>query len=278
MAIIFFVGLSSLTGCQAVRGYLAAMPKPTAEVVDTHLADLKVDSATLLFDVKIDNPYSAELPLANLEYSLASGGKPFLTGNAPVQGSIPANGSKVVSLAASLEFGRVLSALQGVKLGSVIPYDAALTLSVNAPAVGKISLPLKKSGQLPIPAIPEIELADIEWKGFDLTRTEGVLHVKITNTNQFALDLAKLSLSLNLAGHTIASTAVDQAASIAPGGQGTVDIPVGFSPKELGLSAISLIQGKGSEYRISGLLSANSPFGPLNLPYEKSGSTSFRSR
>lgn len=270
--------IPALTGCQAVQGYLNSMPKPSAEVVGTHLGDLKTDSANLLFDVKITNPYSAALPLVNLDYSLASGGKPFLTGSAPVQGSIPANGSSTISLPANVQFARILSALQGVKLGSVIPYDAALNLSVDAPAVGKLTLPLKKSGQLPIPAIPAVELADVEWKGLDFTRAEAVLHVKITNTNQFNLNLTKLSLGLNLAGHTIASTAVDQGVSLAPGAQGTLDIPVGFSPQQLGLSAFTMLQGKGSEYKISGLISTNSPFGPLNLPYERSGSTSFRSK
>jgi LEA14-like dessication related protein len=267
-----------MTGCQSIRGYAETLPKPTVAVVGSRLTDLNLDSATLVFDVKIDNPYDAALPLVNLDYSLASGGKPFLTGNAPVQGSIPAKGSSVIPLPARLDFPRLLTALDGVRVGAVIPYDAKLTLSVDAPVVGRLQLPLEKSGQIPVPAIPIIELTDVEWKGLDLTRSQANLHVKVINTNQFPLDLNKLSIALDLAGHTIASTAIDQTAGIAPGEQGLLEIPIVFSRQDLGLSVFQVLQGKGSKYKISGLLTVNTPFGPLNIPYEKTGDTIFRSR
>ncbi len=178
--------ISLLAGCQALHGYLDGMAKPSAHVVGVRLADLNLDSASLIFDVSVDNPYDVALPLTNVDYSLASGGKPFLTGQAPVQGSVPAKGSMTVSLPARLQFAQLLTALQDVKPGSLVPYDATLGLSANAPAVGTVSLPLKKSGQLPVPAVPVIELADVQWKGLDLNRAEALLHLNVTNTNRFA--------------------------------------------------------------------------------------------
>lgn len=265
-------------GCQAMQGYLKDAQKPSARVVGTHLADLKPDAADLVFDVEVTNPYSAALPLTNLDYALASGGKPFLTGKAPVQGNVPANGTKTVSLPARMNFAQVLQALEGVRPGAVVPYDADLRLSADAPVVGTVTLPLKKSGQVPIPAVPTVELSSVEWKGLDLNKAAAVLHLNVGNPNQFALGLSKLGLGLSLAGHSVASTSVDQATSIAAGGNGTLDVPITFSPRDMGLSAFQVLQGKGSDYKVSGLLSAKTPFGPMELPYERTGTTNFLSK
>ena len=130
----------------------------------------------------------------------------------------------------------------------MIPYDATLKLSLTAPLIGKVSVPLQKSGQIPIPAIPVVEVTDVQWKGLDFVRTEALVHLHLSNPNSFPLDLTRISLGLALGSHTIASTAVDQPTSIAAGGEGVLEIPIGFSPKDLGLSAFALMQGKGSDY------------------------------
>ena len=68
----------------------ASFPKPTAHVVGVRLSDLKLDSASVVFDVAIDNPYATQLPLANFDYTLASGGTPFLNR----QRADPGNGAR----------------------------------------------------------------------------------------------------------------------------------------------------------------------------------------
>ena len=40
--------------------------------------DVKPDSATLLFDVEVNNPYAVDLPLTNISYALTSGTNTFL--------------------------------------------------------------------------------------------------------------------------------------------------------------------------------------------------------
>ena len=40
--------------------------------------------------MEIENPYSAPLPLVNLDYALSSRGTAFLSGKADVQGTVPA--------------------------------------------------------------------------------------------------------------------------------------------------------------------------------------------
>ena len=275
---LVFIVLPSLliSGCQMLQSVLSQAQKPTAHVVGVSLSDLSLQSATLQFNVQVDNPYDVPLPLTNVQYSLASGDKPFLSGAANLQGTIPSHGSQTVTVPATLIFASVIGALEKVSPGAVVPYDATLTLSLNAPQVGTLALPLRHQGQFPVPTVPQIELSDIHWQSLGLESAEALLHLKIRNTNQFPFDLTKLSLNLSLAGTRVASAERATPAAFQSGGEETLEIPVSFSPKNLGLSALELFRGKAASYALDGVLDAKSPFGPLSLPFQKSGQTQFQ--
>lgn len=150
IAAVLILALAFATGCQSISNILNNQ-KPTAHLTNVSLAGVNLTSADLLFDINVENPYDVALPLTNLSYTLASGGKTFLTGDAALTGSIPAKGSKALAVPASLKFAELLAVLPSFKLGSALPYDATLNLSFNAPAVGPLQVPLTKSGALTIP-------------------------------------------------------------------------------------------------------------------------------
>ncbi len=131
--------------------------KPTAQMTELKFQDVKPDSATLLFDVEVDNPYAVSLPLTNLSYSLTSGTNIFLLGSADLQTAVPANSKEIVSLPAKINYTAMLDALKGVSPGSKVHYKAELELSADTPTLGLIKLPLKKEGELVLPNIPEVK-------------------------------------------------------------------------------------------------------------------------
>lgn len=134
------------------------LPRPTAKVVGAGLRDVSLTDAQLLFDVEVSNPYSVPLPLTNTDYALASRGVGFLSGEAPLSGSIPAGESKVLALPVDIDFIQLVQALEGVMPGSIVPYDADLGLSVDAPLLGRLRLPMTKQGQIAVPSF-----SDIPW-------------------------------------------------------------------------------------------------------------------
>jgi len=151
---VFFVG------CETIQHALS-LTKPTARMTGLKFQDVKLDSATLLFDVEVDNPYSVALPLLNLDYELSSGADPFLTGSADLQTTVPATSKKTVSLPANINYLNMLKALKGIRPGSKIPYKADLGLSVDAPALGLMRLPLKKEGEIVLPTVSDVDVKDI---------------------------------------------------------------------------------------------------------------------
>jgi len=149
-----------LTGCQTMNQVLN-LQKPTAQMTGLKFQNATLNSATLLFDIEVDNPYPVALPLTNLDYGLSSGAEPFLNGKAELQTTIPAKSKKTVSLPATINYLDMLKALKGVRPGSKIPYRADLGLSVDAPAIGLMKLPLKKEGELVLPAVSDVNARDV---------------------------------------------------------------------------------------------------------------------
>ncbi len=148
--------LSSLTtGCKTLDSLLAGVPKPTASLKDVRFDSLSWDKLALKFDVQVNNPYSLPLPLVNMDYGLTSGASQFLSGKASFQDmTIPANGSQMVTLPAQVNLAEVINFVKGVRPGNVMPYAANLNLSVEAPQLGPITLPMSRKGELKVPSIP----------------------------------------------------------------------------------------------------------------------------
>jgi LEA14-like dessication related protein len=151
---------SCIMGCETIQESLN-LRKPTAKLSGLKFEEVKLDSATLVFDVEIENHYPVALPLTNFDYTLSSNSEQFLSGNAKSQTTVPAKSSKIVSLPAKINYMGMLKALKGVRPSSKIPYGAELGLSVDTPALGLIRLPLKKEGELVLPSISGTDINDI---------------------------------------------------------------------------------------------------------------------
>ena len=155
------VALLSLSGCSGLAKILDA-PKPSASLLGVTFGDISLKAATLVFDVEVENPYSTALPLTDIDYDVTSSDNRLFKGQAAIAGSIPAKGTKTVSLPATIEYSDVIRAFKDVRPGSEVPYDAQVGLSVTAPVLGLIRIPINRSGELKVPTIQELNQTD--WK------------------------------------------------------------------------------------------------------------------
>lgn len=162
---IFFPGCASIE--QALN-----LKMPTASLIGFKIDEITLDSATLLFDVEVDNPYPVTLPLTNLDYNLVSNARPLFSGSVGVQNSISANSATTVALPVSIKYMDILMAFKGIKPGTDIPYEAKVNLSVDAPALGLIQLPLNRSGELSVPNIAALN--EVDWKQMLLDKAKNI--------------------------------------------------------------------------------------------------------
>ena len=265
--------MSLVNGCQSLQDLVGGAPKPTAHVIGASIRGLSLENIVLLFDIEVDNPYATSLPLIDLGYSLASGGRKFLEGTVKPTGSIPARGKQVIQLPATIPFAPLLATLKGVKPGAIVPYVAELKLGVDAPVVGRIDVPMSKSGDLPIPAAPQVELSSLAIDKFGLDQITAAAKLQVKNINQFPLDLTKLGVSFALGGQEIGSSRLANPVNLPAGQATTLDVPLSFSPRTAGAGLVNLLRGNQIAYKVSGSVDANTRFGPLSLPFSHIGNT-----
>lgn len=276
--LILSLGVLALPACKSAERLFAGLDKPQVNVTGVRFDKLSAEGLLLNFDAEVSNPYAVPLPLTDISYKLASGGPPFIDGAASLGGSagfgtIPANGKKTVTLPVGVRFAPLMERVAAAKPGGVIPYDANLTFKVDAPGVGPLELPVKKSGQIPIPAVPEISVTNVKWDELGLTGAKGEIRLKVKNTNQFNVDLNQLAYALSLGGREVASSRVAQPAKFTPGGEQEIRIPINLSALQAGMGILDILGGSKAGYLLKGETDLGTPFGPVKLPFERTGTT-----
>ena len=265
-----------IAGCSTLGDVIESAPKPSARILGAGVRNLSLRSLDLVFDVEVSNPYSVNLPLADLVYTVRSGTQQLVAGSIKPSGSVPAKSSGVMQLPARLDLGAVLETLSGVRPGAVVPYTAEINVIVDAPLLGQMALPLKRKGEIRVPAVPEITLASFDVAELSLDKVNAKARLRIKNTNQFQLDVARLRFDLALGGAKVASTRLRGTSKLAPGQTSIVEIPLSLSPRALGTGVLGLLKGNAAGYDMSGRLDVMTRFGELALPFSNSGETPVR--
>lgn len=262
-----------LGGCQSMQDLIGGAPKPTAHVIGASIRGLSLENVVLLFDVEVENPYATNLALIDLGYSLTSHGAKFLEGSVKPTGSIPAHGKQVIQLPATVPFASLFAALKGVKPGAIVPYTADFKIGVDAPVLGRIDVPLSKSGELPVPAVPQVELTTLAIDKLSIDQMTASAKLQVKNTNQFPLDLTKLGVNFALGGQEVGRSKLASPVHLPAGQAATLEVPLSFSPRSAGIGLVNLLRGNQIAYQVSGSIDANTRFGPLSLPFNHIGNT-----
>jgi LEA14-like dessication related protein len=132
---------------------------------------------------------------------------------------------------------------------------------------------LSKSGELPVPAVPRVELSSLAIGKLGLDQITASAKLQVRNTNQFPLDLTRLAVSFALGGQEVGNSRLANAANLPAGQTTTLEIPLSFSPRAAGVGLVNLLRGNQIAYKVSGSIDANSRFGPLSLPFSHVGNT-----
>lgn len=249
----------------------SSLSSPSVSITGVHITDIAWSKVTLGFDLHVENHYPVALPLSNLKYALSSQEKQFLAGDAKVQGTIPAGESKTLSIPVEIAFEPMLAILKNVRPGTLLAYHAHMDLSVDAPAVGPMTLPLDRDGELPIPTMPEVELTNIEFPELSMTSASANVNLKIKNTNAFPLDLTKFDYRLRLANSEVADSSLSQPMSLKAGEIAPVGFRFALSPMKVGMAFFQVLKGASADYSLEGLMELSSSFGPLRCPFNSKG-------
>ena len=268
------VALLLLPGCGAI-GDLFGEEGPTASIRGVEVQDLSLDGLTLRFEVEVRNPYAVGLPVAKLDYSVATGGEPFLTGAATDQGVIPADGSRTLPITARVGFLDLIRSVSSIKPGRTVSYAAEIGVSVDTSVLGRLRLPVKTKGSFPVPTVPSVNLVTLEWRSLSRSEASAVMVLEIGNRNDFSFNLDGLAYDLSLGGAKIITGEVSDVIEVESGRTSEIRIPISFKPSSLGIAAFRILSGSGSSWSMDGKVGLMTHWGRLRMPFQNKGDTTF---
>lgn len=253
--------------------------KPTADVTGIHIPSINLKKIDIVVDVLISNPNPVPIPLVDIDYLVESDGRKLVSGLIPDAGTIRAHGFETVKIPITIIYDDIKDTYDDIKPGSIIPYKIKVGLIADVPVFGKLTLPLEKEGEIPVPYKPDVDLERVEFDSFSLEETSATLHLKLENKNDFDLGLNALEYEVWLAEVSIVNAKLSKSAKVDKNGISYIELPVSFRPKDFGSALWDMIRGKGAGYAMKGNLDLDSPFGPMQLPFNKEdGSTRLKKK
>ncbi|KAK4343905.1 hypothetical protein RND71_036999 [Anisodus tanguticus] len=247
--------------------------KPTADVTAIHFPRINLKRAEIVADVLVKNPNPIPIPLIDINYLIESDGRKLISGLIPDAGTIHAHGSETVKIPVNLVYDDIKSTYRDIKPGSIIPYRIKVDLIVDVPVFGRLTLPLEKKGEIPVPHKPDIDLEKIHFKKFSSEETVAVLKLKLENKNDFDLALNGLDYDVWLSDINIGGADLEKSAKIEKNGISYMDLPITFRPKDFGSALWDMLRGRGTGYTMKGHINVDTPFGAMKLPINKEGGT-----
>lgn len=247
--------------------------KPTADVTGIHIPSINLDKADLVVDILIKNPNPVPIPLIDINYVVESDGRKLVSGLIPDSGTIHAHGEETIKIPLTLIYDDIKSTYSDIKPGSIIPYKVKVDLIVDVPVIGRITIPLEKTGEIPIPYKPDIDVEKINFERFSLEETVAILHLRLDNKNDFDLGLNALDYEVWLGDDSIGGAELAKSAILEKSGISYIDVPITFRPKDFGSALWDMMRGKGTGYSMKGHIDVDTPFGAMKLPITKEGGT-----
>lgn len=247
--------------------------KPTADVTGIHIPHINLEKADIVVDILVKNPNPIPIPLIDINYLIESDGRKLVSGLIPDAGTIHAHGSETVKIPVCLIYDDIKNTYDDIKPGSIIPYKIKVDLIVDVPVFGRLTLPLEKTGEIPIPYKPDIDVEKIKFEKFSIEETIANLHLKLENKNDFDLGLNALDYEVWLCDVSIGGAELAKTAKLEKNGITYIDIPITFKPKDCGSALWDMIRGRGTGYSMKGNIDVDTPFGAMKLPISKEGGT-----
>ena len=241
-----------LSGCSNLQN-IAKAQKPQAQISSVTVTELSLTEVTLLAKVTVKNPNPVKLPGVSLTLDLNIDGKKIVAVTQPDSSiSLPAKGSRDISLPITLKYTDLYKTVSGIREKSSVAYEINGRVSMKVPVLGDVSLPVRHKDTLPVPHLPDVSLVNVRMEDASLTRLRLSFDLAVSNPNSFGLKINTLSYQLSAAGKSLSSSKTEPL-TLNAGERKTFSIPLSLSLSEAGSSVLRLLSGKSAvTYKLDG--------------------------
>lgn len=268
-----------LAGCAELSKHADAI-KPTAKLTGMRLANIDFDQAELIFDLAVENKNPIDLDLAGLDYDLKIANQSLVSGVTAKAIKIKASSTSPVQLPITLKFDDLKKLPGELWNKDNFTYQLDTTFNVILPVIGNYPIPVSKSGELPVPKMPQIQVKGVKINKLSFTSAELLTQVEVNNPNAFKLAMSNLNYQLNINNQKWGEGNITKTSNIPEKGKGMIDIPVKLDLLKVGQSAYKVLLNKSAiEYELTGNATVDTGLELLRnykMPLDVKGKTSLQ--
>lgn len=241
-----------LTACAQLEKKAEAL-KPTATLTATRLANINFEQADLIFDVEIENQNPVSINLAGLDYDLKIENQSLISGVAAKGLKIDASSTSKVELPLTLKFDDLKKLPGKLWERDRFAYQLDTKTVVDLPIIGHYEIPLSKTGELPVPKLPNVKLKDVKISSLSFKGAEIVAEVEVDNPNAFDLGFSDFNYQLNINKQSWGKGKLQQKNIVPMNGSAIIKVPLSLDLLSIGQSAYkTLLNKEPFEYQLKG--------------------------
>lgn len=242
-------------GCSELMNLLqmSSIKNPNVAVTGTRISGLSFNQANLIVDIKVDNPNTVGIDMAGLNFDLKINGSSLLSGrkNDPLQ--IIANGSNTIQLPLTLKYEdlyKIVTSIAGMEKTEFL-FEG--NLDFELPVIGKVSVPVSKSGEIPLLKFPDIKVKKLSLKSFSFSSAQLEVDISVSGNGGLPLSVNNFNYGLEVAGKQWAGGTVNENIPLAGSGEKVFTIPFKLDFLTMGKTVYDIIAGTGNfDYSFTG--------------------------
>lgn len=254
-----------LPGCATVNKVLnSAFQNPKVSFRQMNVRNVSFQDITMDFEFMVENPNDLSLSLASLAYDLRLEDKKLASGTTKQGVSLPARGSAPVQLPLTITFTDFVDNLAlFFSSKQEVPYSIDTSFGFDT-MVGEVKLPLRQSGQVPLPKPPEVQVADARFANVSLLGARMEVALDVANRSTFPVRPEGFAYSISVAGVPV-SRGQENLPVLTAGARQRIVLPIELSFASLGAAVVEAIRSKRVDYAVQGSVNLGLFQQPFNL-------------
>jgi LEA14-like dessication related protein len=255
-----------LAGCASLQKLAAgALDAPRLRFERATVAAVDLEGTTLVLDFTVENPNEVSFEVAGATWRLAIEGAEVAVGDLPGGVALPARGTAPFAVTVRLRWAEAARLAEQVRRQPEVGWRVEGSITVESP-VGRLSLPYRHEGRVPVPRLPGLRLAGASLEVASFTEIEVDLSIDVTNPNEFLLPGGTLRFDLLLNGVVVATAREAALKRVDAHGEARLAVPVRVSLAGAGRAAGTL--HGGGRLQLRGIISAGGLERPVDLELE----------
>jgi len=262
-----------LAGCAGL--VKSGIGRPKVSVESAKLASLSFQGATLQFGFGVDNPNPVGLHLDGFDYALSVEGARMMEGRQDSKLDLAANAKQTIELPVTLKYQQLWTGLRQVVEKKEAGYVLEAGFAFDVPVLGRVRIPVRREGNLPLLRMPRIRLERIAIAGLSARAADLALSVAVDNPNDLEAELQGIDTGLTLNQRSVGRLVHEGTVRVAANGTERLTVPLRLDLVQLGSAVFRMLSNGGVvDYGLDGNLSLTSSqpaFVASEVPFSGNG-------